>query len=63
MFGAYILYKWGTTETTEATRKPKAQANIIMMNNPGVKSKDRPLLQGGIAFGVPCKRLDSQTKQ
>lgn len=55
MFGAYILYKWGTTETTGATRKPKAQANIIMMNNPGVKSKGRPVPQGGIACGMPCK--------
>lgn len=56
MFGAYILYKWRTTETTEATRKLQAQANIIMMNNPVVKSKDRQLLLGGTGFAVTCAR-------
>jgi len=43
MFSAYILYKWGTTETT---RMVQAQANIIMMNMSCTQGKARAVWTG-----------------
>jgi len=43
MFSAYILYKWGTTETT---RMVQSQANIIMMNMSSTQGKARVACTG-----------------